>query len=123
MLIVAIAAINGSVFTGFKGNFRIRAALSANYGEHLPGRPVSVSAAAAAAVAISLLLPGPATLLTAPGLILKTTRCVKLLLTGCKCEILSTISTLERFILKTHWMTSSLKYLVRVRAIQYLREM
>jgi hypothetical protein len=35
-------------------------------------------------------------------------------------EVSPTIGTLNRFVLKTHWMTSFLKILARVWVIQYL---
>jgi hypothetical protein len=35
-------------------------------------------------------------------------------------ELSPTIATLDRFVLKTHWMTSFLKILVRAWVIQYL---
>jgi hypothetical protein len=44
----------------------------------------------------------------------------KLLLLSAEGEGGSAIGTLERLVLKTHWMPSSLKVLVKVPVIQYL---
>jgi hypothetical protein len=55
---------------------------------------------------MTLLSPGFSALGTTPGVVGQTFRRKKLLLPSGKSEDSSTIGTLERFVLKTHWMTS-----------------
>jgi len=46
----------------------------------------------------------------------------QLLLVSAESELLPTVGTFERLVLKRHWMTSSLLYSVRVLVTQYVRQ-
>ena len=59
--------------------------------------------------ATTLLSLGFSALRTTPGLVGKTLRRKELLFPGTKSERRSTIGTLDRLVLKTHWMTSFFK--------------
>jgi hypothetical protein len=61
-----------------------------------------------------LLFPGFSALRTTLGLVGKTFGRKKPLLLGSKGEDRTTNGTLDRLVLKTHWMTSLFQYLVRV---------
>jgi len=98
---VAITAVYRSVTARFKGYFGILATLGACHGEHLT--PSSV-----AAVAVTLCLPCLAAFGTALGLISIASGLEKLLVLNAESESSPTIGALERLVLKTHWMTSSL---------------
>jgi hypothetical protein len=101
---VAIATVHRFITAGFKWYLGILAALSAFYREHLPLRPV-----ARATVSITLCFPRLATGRAALGLIGIALGLEKLLLFSTEGEGAPAIGTLERLVLKTHWMTSSLK--------------
>ena len=66
--VVAVAAVNRSVFAGFEGDFGFLAALGTYYREHLPGRPIAVSI-----FAIALRFPCLAAFGTAFRLVLEAT--------------------------------------------------
>ena len=97
-LTVAIATINGSTFAGFERHLGIFTALCAGGGEHLPLRPVS----------ITLRFPCLAAGLAALGFVGVASLSEELLLFGTEGEGGSAIGTLDRLILITHRMTSSL---------------
>ena len=99
--IEALAAINRSAFTGFKGYFGILPTLGTNRREHLAG-----SVTAARTVPISL--PCLAARHTPLGFIGVTFGLKELLLFSTEGEISSTIGTLKCFVLETQRMTSFL---------------
>jgi hypothetical protein len=104
-LTIAIAAVNRPVTARLKGDFGFLTTLSTNYGEHLARlTAVALRLACLAALGAALRLVGIASGLE------------KLLLISAESEDLPTIGTCKRLILKTHWMTSSLFYLVRARS-------
>ena len=105
-LAVAIAAVYGSVFARLKRHLGVFAALGAYYGEHLPLGPVAV-------IPVTACLPCPATRRTALGLIGIAFRSEELLLFSAEGKSSPAISALKWFVLKIHWMTSSLLLLAR----------
>ena len=84
--VVAITAVDWSVFTRLERHFGLLAALSAYYGEHL-----SWSSRAISTSTIALCFPCTAALRTASRLVLEATGGVELLLSSGKGEILSAI--------------------------------
>ena len=74
----ALAAVHGTVGLGLEGNLRLAAATSAGSGEELTGATGSVLASVTAGLA-------------ALGLVLETTACVELLLTGGPNELFAAI--------------------------------
>ena len=114
---VAVTAIHWSVFAWLKRDFRILTTLGTNRGEHLTRRPITVSTAS-----VALWLPCFTARGTTFWLISIAFGLEKLLFLNAKRKGSPTIGTLERLLFKTHWMTSSLYYLVRVLATQYLRK-
>ena len=100
---VAIATIHRSTTAGFKGYFGVFAALSTYCGKHLALGPVAIAATSG-----TLCFPCLAARGTALRLIGVAFRFEKLLLFSAEGEGSPTIGTLERLVLKTHWMTSSL---------------
>ena len=85
-LIVAIAAIDGSILTRLERYYRISAALGTYYGEHLSRGSIAVST-----VTITLRLPCPAAFGASFWLVLETTGRIELLLSGGEYEILPAI--------------------------------
>jgi len=96
-----MAIINWLITARLKRDFGALAALSAGCGEHLPGGSVT-------AVTITFRLP----CLTARGTALRLVGIAfgleKLLVFSAEGERVTTIGALDRLVLKTHWMTSSL---------------
>ena len=82
----ALAAINGLTFGGLEGHLALLAALYADCIEHL------------SCTLLRILLSGTA-LLASGGLVLKTSRCVELLLTCGEHELIATISALQCLVL------------------------
>jgi hypothetical protein len=101
---VAIAAVNGLITAGLKGDFGAFAAFGAGCGEHLARGSVTATAAGALAFRLSFLTA----FRTALGLVGVAFRLEKLLVFSAKGESGSAIGTLDGLVLKTHWMTSSL---------------
>jgi hypothetical protein len=83
---------------------------------------VTIVPEAVAIVPVALRFPCLTALGAAFGLVGIASRMELLLFLGAKGKGFSAIGTREGFILKTHWMPSSLKNLVRVRVIQCLIE-
>jgi hypothetical protein len=85
---------------------------------------VSVAAVsvAVASIPVALRFPCLTALGAAFGLIGIASRPELLLFVSGEGKGIAAVGTREGFILKTHWMPSSLKNLVRVRVIQYLIE-
>ena len=102
-LTVAVAAVYRSAFAGLERDFGIFTTLGAYCGEHLPRGPVSV-----ATITITLGFPGLAACGTALGLVSKAFGLEEFLFLSGKGEGSATVGTLERLILETHRMTSSL---------------
>ena len=102
---VAIAAVHRSVAARFEGYFGVFATLGTYRREHLALGPVAI---AVATVSVLLCFPCLAALGATFGLVSVAFGVKKLLLSGVKGEGSSAIGTLERLVLKTHWMTSSL---------------
>jgi hypothetical protein len=91
-----------------EGDFGGFATLAAGGGEHL----AFGSTKSAAAASIPLGLPSLTAFGTALWLVSVALRLEKLLVFGTERESRATIGTREGFLLKTHWMTSSLIYLL-----------
>jgi len=100
---VAIATVHRFVTAGFKGYLSILTALGAFYREHLP-----LGSVARATVSITLCFSCLATGGAALGLIGIASGLERLLLPSAEGKGSPTIGTLDRLVLKTHWMTSSL---------------
>ena len=98
----AIATVNWPVTTWFKGYFGILATLSTHCRKHLAGGPV-------ATVPVTLRLPGLATRWTALGVVGIASGCKEFLLVSAEGEGSSAVGTLDRLVLKAHWMTSFFK--------------
>jgi len=101
---VAIATVHWFVTTGFKGYLSILTALGAFYWEHLP-----LGSVARATVSITLSFPRLATGGAALGLIGVALRLEELLVFNAEGKGSPAVGTLDRLLLKTHWMTSSLQ--------------
>ncbi len=101
---VAIATIDRPAITRLKRYFGVFAAVGAYCRKHLASEPVAV-----ATIFVSLCLPCLTAWGTALGLISIAPRFKKLLFPGAEGEGSPTIGTLERLVLKTHWMTSFLR--------------
>jgi hypothetical protein len=99
---VAIAAIDRPAIGRLKRHFGLFAAVGACGRKHL-ARPVAV-----ASVSIALRLSYLPAWGTALGLISIALDLIELLFPSGEAEVGPTIGTLDRFVLKTHWMTSSL---------------
>ena len=119
---VAIAAIHWSALTGLEGDSSFLAAIIAHCREHFASGCIAVVAISIAVAAKSILLCFPC--LTAFGaalwLVRVASRMELLLFLSAKGKTFRAIETFECLVLKAHWMTSSLNYLVRARVIQYL---
>jgi len=101
--IVALTTIHRSTFTGLERYFGILTALGTYGGEHLASRPVAV-----AIVSGTLCLPRLTAWKTALWLIGIAFGRKKFLFLSAESEDSPTIGTLDRLILKSHWMSSSL---------------
>ena len=97
---VTIAAVNRLVTARLKGDFGGFPALGAGGGEHL---------AHGSTAAITLGLPCLSAFGTALGLVSVALGLEKFLIFSAEREGRTTIGACKGFILKTHWMTSSLK--------------
>ena len=115
---VAIATIDRSTIPRLKRYFSIFAALGACCREHLASEPVAV-----ATISVSLCLPCLAAWGTALGLISVALRLKKVLFLSAESEGSPTIGTLDRLVLKTHWMTSFLPNFSSSSGHPTLREM
>ena len=100
---IAIATVYWPVTARLKGYFGVFAALCADYGEHLAGGSI---AAVSVAWCFSCLTARGAAL----GLIGIAPGLEKLLFLSAERKCRTAVGTLEGFVLKTHWMTSSLLY-------------
>jgi hypothetical protein len=127
----AIAAVDRSALAGLEGNCSFLATVGANGGEHLARRRRTVATISVAVVvipevvtiiAVALRFSSLTAIGAALGLVGIASGVELLLLLSAKGKGFSAIGTSEGFILKTHWMPSSLKNLVRARVIQYLIE-
>jgi len=107
---VAINAVNRPVTMRFKRYFSFLATLGAHCRELLASGGIAVVIITIAIVAVSVLSCFPS--LTAfgatPRLIGKAFRLEELLFPSAESEGSPTIGTLDRLVLKVHWMTSSL---------------
>ena len=112
-----IAAIYRSVLGWLERYFSFLAAIGTYCGEHLTRGTVAV-----VTVSVPLCFPYLTAFGTAFGLVSIAFGLVELLFLSAEGEFTSTIRTYDCFVLESHWMTSSLKYLVRVLVIQYMRE-
>jgi hypothetical protein len=112
---VAIAAIDRLAVGRGKRHFGVFAALGACSRKHLAWQTVSVTT-----TSIPFCLPCLSACRAALGLISIALGLKELLFLSGEAEVSPTIGTLNRFVLKTHWMTSFFQYLVRVPVIQYL---
>jgi hypothetical protein len=101
---VAIATIDRPAVGRLKRHLGVSAALGAYGGKHLAREPVAVTT-----IPVPLCLPCLSAWGTALGLIGIALGLKELLFPSGKAEVSSTIGTLDRFVLKTHWMTSFLK--------------
>ena len=104
-LVVAITAIYGFTSAGVRWYSCVFAALRACCMDYLPpgSGPVAV-----VAISVTLYLPCCAAPRTALWIVGIAFRCEKLLLLSTESEGSPAIGTLNRLVLKTHWMTSSL---------------
>jgi hypothetical protein len=112
---VTIATIDWPAIGRRKRHFGLFAALGAGGRKHLAWEPVAVTT-----TSIPLCLSCLSARRTALGLISIALGLKELLVLSGEAEVSTTIGTLERFVFKTHWMTSFFQYLVRVPVIQYL---
>jgi hypothetical protein len=101
---VTIATIDRPAVGRLKRHFGIFAALGACGRKHFSWGPVAITT-----TSISLCLPCLAACGTALGIISVALGGKKLLFLSAESEGNPTIGTLDRFVLKTHWMTSFLK--------------
>ena len=102
-LIVALTTVHRSTFAGLERHFGFLPTLGAYCGEHLASGPVAV-----VTISVTLCSPCFAACGTALGLISIAFGLEELLFLNVECEGSPTIGTLERFVLKAHWMTSCL---------------
>ena len=100
---VALTTIDRSTITRLKRYFGVFAALGAYCRKHL-------ASGAIVAVSITLCLPCLTARRTALWLISIALRLEKLLFLSAESKCSPTIGTLDRLVLKNHWMTSSLLY-------------
>jgi hypothetical protein len=100
---VAIATVDRPVPAWFKGYLSILTALGTFYREHL-----TLLSITRATVSVLLCFPCLAARGAALGLISVALRLEELLVLSAEGEGSPAIGTLDRLVLKTHWMTSSL---------------
>jgi hypothetical protein len=103
--IVAIATIDWPAIGRLKRHLGVFAALGAYGRKHLAWEPVAVTTIS---ISIPLCLPCLSAWGTALGLISIALGLKELLFPSGEAEVSPTIGTLDRFVLKTHWMTSFL---------------
>ncbi len=112
---VAITAIHRSPACGFERYLSVFAAFGTLHREHLAYGPVAVAIVPVVVAGVTGLLRLPC--LTACGTALGIVSIASLgelfLFINAECERSLAIVTLNRFVLKTHWMTSFLKILVK----------
>jgi hypothetical protein len=101
---VAIAAIDRPAIGGRKRHFGVFAALGAGGRKHLARESVAVTT-----TSIPLCLPCLSACRAALGLISIALGLKELLFLSGEAEVGPTIGTLDRFVLKTHWMASFFK--------------
>jgi hypothetical protein len=101
---VAIATVHRSVTARFKGYLGVFAAVSAYRGKHFASGSIAIIAGTPRA----LCFPRLAARKTALGLIGVASGLEELLLISAEGEGSLTIGTLDRLVLKLHWMTSFL---------------
>ena len=101
---VAIATVHRSTTAGFKGYLGIFATLGAYCREHL-----ALGSVTRATILMALCFPCLSTRRAALGLIGVASGLEKLLLLSAEGKGSPAIETLDRLVLKTHWMPSSLK--------------
>jgi len=101
---IAIAAIDRPACRGSERYLCVFAALRARGGKHLAWGPVAVTK-----TSVPLCLPCLSAWGTALGLISIALGFIELLFLSGEAEVGPAIGALERFLLKTHWMTSFLK--------------
>ena len=101
---IAIAAIDRPAAGRLKRHLGVVPALGACGGKHLAWGPVAVTT-----TSVPLRLPCLAAWGTALGLISIALGLIELLFLSGEAEVSPTIGTPDRFVLKTHWMTSFLK--------------
>ena len=100
---VALTTIHRSTFSGLERYLSFLTTLGAYRREHLASGPVAV-----ATISVTLCLPCFATCGTALRLISIAFGLKELLFLSAESEGSPTIGTLDRLVLKAHWMTSSL---------------
>lgn len=83
---------------------------------------VSTITIAVATVSVTACLPCVAAFSAAFGFVGIAPRLELFLFLSAKGKSITAIGTFERLVLKRHWMTSSLLYLARVLATQYVRK-
>ena len=110
-----IAAVDGLITAGLERDFGGFTALGTGGREHL-------AFTAESAAAITLGLPCLSAFGTALWLVGVAFGLEEFLVFSAECKGSAAIGTCKGFILKTHWMASSLKLLVSVLVIQHLRE-
>jgi len=101
---VAIAAIDRSATSRLKRHLSVVPALRARGRECLAWGPVAV-----ATTSVSLCLPCLSAWGTSLGLIRIALGLIELLFLSGEAEVSPTVGALDRFVLKSHWMTSFLK--------------
>jgi hypothetical protein len=101
---VAIAAIDRPATSRLKRHLGVVPALGACGSKRLTWEPVAV-----ATTSVPLCLPCLSAWGTSLGLISIALGLIELLFLSSEAEVSPTIGTLDRFVLKTHWMTSFLK--------------
>ena len=113
--IIAIATIDRPAVGRRKRHLGVFAALGACGRIHLAWEPIAVTTTSTPLCLLCLSAGRTALRLIGIALGLK-----ELLVLSSEAEVSPTIGTLERFVFKTHWMTSFFQYLVGARVIQYL---
>jgi hypothetical protein len=112
---VAIATIDGPAVGRLERHLGVFATLGAYGRKHSAWETVVVTT-----TSVPLCLPCLSAWGTALGLIRIAPGLKQLLFLSGEGEVRPTIGTLDGFVLKTHWMTSFLKFLVGVWVIQHL---
>jgi hypothetical protein len=102
---VTIAAVHRLVTAGFERYFGVLAALGALYWKHLAWGAVTSGATAS----VLLCFPFLATRGTPLWLVSIALGCEEFLLLSSESESSTAIGTLDRLVLKTHWMASFLR--------------
>jgi len=120
----AITTVYGFVPTWLEWYLGFLATIGAYCREHLSrwAIAVSITTIAIATVSVPLCFPCLTTFRATFGLVSIASSLEKLLFVGTEGEFTPTIGTFKRLVFESHWMTSSLSYLVRVLVIQYSRQ-